>query len=432
MKELIILGNSPAGFACLQILRREGFPGRVVIVPGDGEYPYRRGVLPDVLAKTVPVDQTYCGPVAGYEKLNAQVCTKKIGRVSFKRQRLTTEDKEVIPFDCCLIDEYGWLPPEDIKGAGRNGFLLINRLDHIKAALKLLPQVDTVLVQADSLNGIRTAGALSVWNKEIILVCSQDRVLASFVEPEISVRIADTLEKKGIRVLLENSISEILGDSDAKAARLKSGKILAAQMICVESQLPDRRLFKDTELFSDGAFLPSGENGATVYPNIFITGRGEGLVSAQSASYNSCDDFLQEQGAAVAYQILQKDMPLKPVVSQAEINWPGFQLILLGQTSLQQVGQVDDVYLRSDEATGSYQRFYIRDGVLAGAVLINADLSRYQALSLLSTKKTLSAEYLQNQGFQRQPPVAQLTDKASLENAGCSESARPYENAQNS
>jgi len=431
MKELVILGNSPAGFACLQTLRREGFQGRVVFVPGDGEYPYRRGVLPDVLAKAVPVEQSYCAPVSCYETLNAQVCVQKIARVSFKRQRLTMEDKEVLPFDYCLIDEYGWLAPEDIKGASRNGFLFINRLDHIKAALKQLPCVDTVLIQADSWNGMRMAGALSAWDKEVIWISSQDRVLSSFVEPEISVKIAEILEKKGIRVLLGNSITEVLGDSDVKAARLQSGKILGAQMILLESQLPDYRLFKDTELFVNGAFSAARGKGVSVSPNIFMIGRGEGLVSVQAASYNSCDDFLQAQGEAVASFILQKDVPSQPVVPRAEISWPGFQLSLLGHTA-PHPGPTDEVYLRSDEATGSYQKFYVREGVLSGAVLMNADLSRYQALSLLSSRQTLSEAYLQNQGFQRQSPSVQLSDRVFLEDSGCSECVQPYENAQNS
>ena len=431
MQEFVILGNSPAGYACLQALRREGFPGRVVIVPGDGEYPYWRSALPDVLAKTVPVEKAYCAPAASYEPLNVQVCSKKIGRVNFRRQRITTEEKDVIPFDYCLIDEPGWLPPEDMKGASRNGFLLMNRLDHIKTALKQLLYADTVLVQGGSLNGIRMAGALSVWDKEVLWVCSEERLLGAFVEPEISARITEELAKKGVRVLLENSIVEVLGDSEVKAVRLKSGKILAAQMVLAESHTPDCRLFKDTELFSGGMFLPPGENGATAYPNVFMTGRGTGLLSAGSASYNSCDDILQEQGTAVASQILQKNMPLKPVVPQADVTWPGFQLTLLGCTSPKGV-QEAEVYRRSDEATGSAQWFYVRDGMLTGAVLINADLSRYQALSLLSSLKPLSEEYLKNQGFQMEHRTGHLTDSALPENTGYPECAQPYENVQNS
>ena len=431
MKDVVILGNSPAGYACLHTLRREGFQGRVVIIPGDGEFPYRRGALTGVLAKTVPLEKAYCAPEASYAPLNVQVCPKKIGRVNFKRQRLTTEDKEVIPFDVCLVDEYLWLPPEDIKGTGRNGFLLLNRLDHVKTALKQLLYADTVLIQADSLNGVRTAGALSGWDKEVILISSADRVLASFVEPEISARISEELEKKGVRVLLENSITEILGDSDLKAARLKSGKILAAQLVFAEAESPDYRLFRDTELFSDGVFLPSGEDGATAYSNIFMAGRATGLISPGAASYGSYDDFLLEQGTAVAAQIFQKNIPLKPVVPQADVSLPGFQLTLLGHTAARQE-RAAEVYLRSDEAAGSYQRFYIRDGVLEGAVLINADLSRYQALSFLSTRKFLSEEYLQNQGFQRLTPSGQGSEDASLDKDCSPECAQPCENVQNS
>ncbi|HPB68803.1 MAG TPA: FAD-dependent oxidoreductase, partial [Candidatus Omnitrophota bacterium] len=350
---------------------------------------------------------------------------------SLKRQRLTMEDKEMIPFDCCLIDEYGWLPPEDMKGTSRNGFWLINRLDHIKAAIKQLLQVDTVLVQSDSWNGLRTVAALAAWNKEVIWVCSQDRVLASLVDPEISARIAAMLEKKGIRVLTENAITEVLGESDAKAARLKSGKILAAQMILAESYSPDYRLLKDTELFVDGVLSPAGEHGATSCPNVFIAGRGEGLAAALAASYNSYDDYLGEQGTAVASQMLKKNTSPKPMVSQAEINGPGFQLISVGHTGPWS-GPADEVYLRSDEATDSYQKFYIREGVLAGAVLINAALSRYQALALINSNKALSEEYLQNHGFERQPQFVQAADRISLDDAGCLESGQPCENAQNS
>ncbi len=416
-KQIVILGNSPAAFQCVETLRQEGFSGDIVMLVSDGEYPYCRVCLPDVLSKDIPLGKMFCASAEDFEKRHKiRLVTQKISRINFKRRRVTTEDKQVIPFDYCLLDEYGWLYPENSKGTNKSGAYLLNRMDHMKAALKELLFAETVIVQSDSFSGLRAVYALAQEKREVIWICPGKYLLSSVLDREISGRIQAELERKGIRVIFENTVTELLGDNTVKAVRLSSGKVIAGQMVFFEAGQPDFRIFKETDLQIDGKIV-TRERHVTAYGYVFAVGGVSQATDTNLASYACYDDVLRRQGQSVALDILQKSSGQQTFVPYADFKWPDFQLTVLGRT---QPGCFDTVYEKSHADSRSLQKLYIRKGGAVGAVLVNSETFRENILSFIHLRKALSEEELSSLGFHLQTsPVQPFTEGDAPETAFC-------------
>ncbi len=106
----------------------------------------------------------------------------------------------------------------------------------------------TIVLQLSNIQGFLTLCALSQYAKEIIVTCSQESLLGGLLDGECSSMLKQFLEMKGMRLLMGTSIEEILGDSDLKAVRLTSGKVLSAEMVVLDDLRCDTRILKETGL----------------------------------------------------------------------------------------------------------------------------------------------------------------------------------------
>ena len=64
-----------------------------------------------------------------------------------------------------------------------------------------------------------------------------DEDFLSVSDDELLSVVIDAISEKGIQIYRNTAISEILGDGDAKAVRLNSGKVLASQLVVIHEDL---------------------------------------------------------------------------------------------------------------------------------------------------------------------------------------------------
>ena len=256
MKKIVVIGNSPLGVQVLQAIRAADSQSDLTIFTLDGFYPYHRALFADLLLKKIKEDKIFCRPKEFYQtnRINV-ILERQIARVNFRKKRITTEEKDQVDFDILIITDTSQIKLPDIKGTGKSGVFAFGRLADLKKMISALPLVETVVIESNSLDGIRLADAFKKKGKEVILVVSSQRILSERIEEAISAAIAQALEENGIRLMTGHSIAEILGDADMKAIRLRSGKVIAAEMAVFTETLPDLRIFADTELKTDQKIL---------------------------------------------------------------------------------------------------------------------------------------------------------------------------------
>ncbi len=269
MKKIVILGNSLTAIKTLETLKSFGEDFEVVVISAENTFPYYRNLVASLAVKKIPQNKIFYRPSTEYESEKIKfIFDKKVTRINFKRRRLTLDDKEQIDYDVLLLSDLLQEPFAPLKGANKSGLYQLKRLSDMTALLKLLPLVETVVVESDHLAGLECALAFCEAKKEVILVTSGKNILNGLLSLEDSLFLETLLAKTSLRIFAENKITEILGDTEAKAIRLQNGKVLGCQAILTDVDWPDLRLFKETEL-QCGQRVSVNQSYQTNFENVF-------------------------------------------------------------------------------------------------------------------------------------------------------------------
>jgi len=248
MKKIVILGSTAEVVERIEKIRAEDQESLITLMPFDGSYPYKQDLFMQVIGREISLAEVFCKGKEFYKKQNVEVLLgKKITRINFKRQRIFTEDKIQVEYDELFILDVPEYELPDIKGVTKNSVYGLKRLKDIEEILNQLLFVDTVMIQSNSLSGLQAAEAFLKSGKEVMMVVPEPDEFESFLDEEKRQWVGG-LEEKGLRIIWGEWCSEILGDKEVKAVRLKSGKVMACGMIVFGEVLEDFKMFSNAGL----------------------------------------------------------------------------------------------------------------------------------------------------------------------------------------
>ncbi|MBF0489662.1 MAG: FAD-dependent oxidoreductase [Candidatus Omnitrophica bacterium] len=259
MSKILIVGNSLAVTKAIENIRQNDQKSEIVLFCTESVLPYDRFTLPSLVAGLIKESKTHPLPEDFFKENRVEViANEKLLRISLKRKYLTTEKKTQIDYDQLMIADLGTLTPLSIKGHQKKGVFDCALLSSVKELIKYLPFADTVFVSVTNFQGFNMACALHAQGKEVVIVTTDPFLLSNVFDEETSTLLKQIIESKGIRVMANNSIDEILGDSEVKAVRLQSAKVAAAQIVIVDGLPLDWQLVEqgsEFQVIDDEYFL---------------------------------------------------------------------------------------------------------------------------------------------------------------------------------
>lgn len=389
MKRIVVLGSSPSGVKAIEEIRRQDSASEIMLFSFDGHYPYKREMFAPFLAKEILSGKVFYRPKDFYEKNNVQVILdKKITRINVKRKKIFTENKGQLDYDVLIVTDTPENRYPDIKGTNKTGVYGYKKFKDVDAIMNTIVLVDCVVIQSDTLAGLQAAVAFAKREKDVILVSSNDDVFGKYFEGEMIARMVRRFEEKGLRIMRGQSIAEILGDKDAKAVRLQSGKVLAAQIIIFVETKEDWRLFSDSGL----------ELNTKIQVDTRFQSKAEGVFGVDQA----CDssglepimplEILEEQGRVVAAAISGQELTTVPCVAHRHLSWAGMNIVILGQVD-QTTGVA--LYRTYVQESCAYKGLYVKDCHLVGAVLVNRENETEEILKFIHDKVIIDTQAVQ-------------------------------------
>ncbi len=305
MKKIVFLGNSLAAVKAIEEIRRGDQESRLTIVSKNQDWPCRRNLFVPYLAKELKEFDVLAQPADFYKKNNVQLLfDKKIARIDFKKNRLMTEEKENIEFDVLVITDVQIARFPDIKGIQKTNVFGFRSWGDIKAIGDLLPIIETVAVEGSDLSSLLLVCAFKKRQREVIWVVPDHQICPQTLSSEQAQAIGKLLEGKGVHLIPGTSIKEILGDVEAKAVRLPSGKVLAAQAVIFTQPKSDFRLLQNGPL-TLGRAIAVNDQLKTNLENIFaVDDVCELFSSPECDAYEFQTTHVPEQGRVVGLNIL--------------------------------------------------------------------------------------------------------------------------------
>jgi NAD(P)H-nitrite reductase large subunit len=248
MKTLVV-GNSLDVLPIIDNITSQHKDEEVTLFTTEGVLPYDRSLLPALVAASVNEGQLYKISEDFLTAHHPQVVTaESLGRISVKRRYLTTAKKTQIGYDRLVVVDTGHLILPDVHGHQKTGVFDCWRLSSTKEMKKYLLFADCVTVVVSNIQGLNMACALNQLKKEVTVISSGPGLLPDILDGETGLLLKQILEGKGIGVFGENTIEEILGDVEVKAVKLKSGKVLASDMVVFDEAKADIRMLSEPTL----------------------------------------------------------------------------------------------------------------------------------------------------------------------------------------
>jgi NAD(P)H-nitrite reductase large subunit len=248
MKTLVV-GNSLDVLPVMENIFTQNKDEQVVLFAPEGVLPYDRSLLPVFAAEPVTDNQLFKASQDFLAEYNPQVVTAEVmSRISVKRRYLTTEKKTQIDYDRLVLVDTGCLILPETRGRHRKGIFDCWRLSSVKELKKYMPFAEGIIIAVSKPQGLNMACSLSRLKKEVTVVSAQAGLLPEFFDEETGLLLKQILEGRGIRVIGDNAIEEILGEEHVRAVKLKSGKVLACDTVIFDEARADIRMLSEATL----------------------------------------------------------------------------------------------------------------------------------------------------------------------------------------
>jgi apoptosis-inducing factor 3 len=230
-EHVVIVGGGAAGFAAAEMLRRQGWGGRLTLVCADDAAPYDRpNCSKDYLAGSAPEDWMPLRPAEYYTQhaIDIQLRTEVTG-IDARARRVTLDGGRTLTFDKLLLATGAEPIRLDIAGADRPHVHVLRSLSDARAIIGQAQQARSAVVIGASFIGLEAAAALRARELEVHVVAPEQRPLERVLGREYGDFIRRLHEQHGVIFHLGETASAV----GANTVTLRSGTTLAADLVVV-------------------------------------------------------------------------------------------------------------------------------------------------------------------------------------------------------
>lgn len=377
----VIIGNSAAGIACVEGIRSADAEGEITIVSDEPFAAYGRPLISYYLLGATDRQRMLYRPADFYERNKVRTLLgARAEKIDPAAQKIVLRGGEEIPYDRLLVatGSRPFEPPmEGIEGV-KNKFNFMTLQDALSLE-KVLSKRKNVLIIGAGLIGLKCLEGILERVKSVSVVDMAGRILPSILDDAGAAVVRRELEGKGAKFYLSDSVAKF----DGGTAHLKSGKEISFDILVVAVGVrPNTELVKGA-----GGEVSRGvvtdEKQQTSLQNVYAAG-------------DCAESFDITSGA-------RKVLALLPNAYRqgytAGVNMAGGEASFADAMPLNAIGFFGSHVLTAGSYEGEsfvqaegdvYRRFFCKDGVLKGFILVNSPERAGIYTSLIRNQTPLS------------------------------------------
>ena len=377
----VIIGNSAAGIACVEGIRSADAEGEITIVSDEPFAAYGRPLISYYLLGATDRQRMLYRPADFYERNRVRTLLgARAEKIDPAAQKIVLRGGGEIPYDRLLVatGSRPFEPPmEGIDGV-KNKFSFMTLQDALSLE-KVLSKRKNVLIIGAGLIGLKCLEGILERVKSVSVVDMAGRILPSILDDAGAAVVRRELEGKGAKFYLSDSVAKFEGNT----AHLKSGKEISFDILVVAVGVrPNTELVKGA-----GGEVSRGvvtdEKQQTSLKNVYAAG-------------DCAESFDITSG-------VRKVLALLPNAYRqgytAGVNMAGGEAAFADAMPLNAIGFFGSHVLTAGSYEGEsfvqaegdvYRKFFCKDGVLKGFILVNSPERAGIYTSLIRNKTPLS------------------------------------------
>ena len=415
MKRLVVVGNGMAGMACLEQILKYAPQFAVTVFGDETHVNYNRVLLSSVLAGEKTPDDIVINPLEWYQRNNIDLRVGvRIVDVDPDAKTVTGNDGSVTPYDLLLLatGSSAWMPR--IDGLDKDGVFAFRTLDDTRELIRRSSATTKAVVIGGGLLGLEAARGLQAHGCQVTVLHLMPTLMDRQLDPDGGAYLLGKMEELGIKVLLGRTTTAVLGNGHVEGVALSDDTCLDADLVVVAAGIrPNVELaYKAGVAVNRGIVV--NDHMETSAPDVFAVGE---CVEHRSVCYGLVAPLF-EQGKVLAATITGNKGPTYTgTVQAAKLKIMGVDVFSAGDWSEQNSEPVR----YEDRALGVYKKLTLRDGKLAGVILVGDTSDSHRYMEWLRTDADLTS---QRRHLLFPPPaadggldVAEMSDGATV--CGC-------------
>ncbi|QSP94062.1 NAD(P)/FAD-dependent oxidoreductase [Marinobacter salinisoli] len=325
---IIIVGNGPAGVHLLKELKRLGVDRPIIQFGREQSQPYDRVALSNLLQGKVTADSLLAS-LGDFSNVNFQSGN---AIVSIQTDLRTVTDQQGLSYPYgALVLALGSRPHvPGIPGRKLSGVFTFRSINDVERLRSRHFRSRHCVVLGGGLLGIEAARGMLRYGTKVTVIHHAPFLMNRQLEPQSGDRLRHELEDKGLKVLLNSTITDILGHDRVEQVRLRGGEILDCDTVIFSTGIrPNIELARHAGIVV-GQGIQINDQLQTSAPDVYAIGecsehRGEiyGLVSpgleqaavlaSRLSGANVC-----YQGSALASSLKVSDIPVNSAGTVSE------------------------------------------------------------------------------------------------------------------
>jgi nitrite reductase (NADH) large subunit len=390
MNSLVVVGNGMAGMACVEQILKHGHKFQITVFGDETHVNYNRVMLSSVLAGEKSADEITINTREWYTRNEIDLRVGvRIVDVDAGAKTVTGNDGSVTPYDTLLLatGSSAWMPP--IDGLDKDGVFVFRTLDDTRELLKRAGPGKKAVVIGGGLLGLEAARGLQVQGCDVTVVHLMATLMERQLDPDGGFYLVGKMEELGVNVLLQRTTTAILGNGHVEGVALSDDTCIDAELVVVAAGIrPNVELGYKAGLAVNRGIVVN-DYMETSEPDIFAVGE---CVEHRGVCYGLVAP-LYDQGKVLAATITGNRGPTYTgTIQAAKLKIMGVDVFSAGDWSEQNAEPVRF----EDRALGVYKKLTVRDGKLAGVILVGdtSDSHRYMEWLRAGTDLTPQRRHL--------------------------------------
>jgi nitrite reductase (NADH) large subunit len=373
-KRLVVIGNGMAGARLVEDVIARDPSAFEITVFGDEPYGnYNRILLSGVLAGTYDAKDIFINPLAWYDQADVRLqAGVRVARIDRAERRVIGANGQIEPYDQLVIatGSTPFVPPLEglvtDTGRYREGVFVFRTLDDCSAIREYAVEARRGAVIGGGLLGLEAARGLLQLDVEVHVVHLMRHLMEVQLDETAGGLLRAAMDRLGVHTHLAKRTSAVLGESHVTGLMFDDGSRLECDMVVLSAGIrPNVALARDAGLSVERGIVVGDDLRCANDPAIFAIGecaqhRGQvyGLVAPLWEQARILADRLTAKNTQASYGGSRVSTKLKVM---------GVDLTVMGEKE-PSVG--DEVVQYSEPSRGVYKKLVVREGQLAGAILL--------------------------------------------------------------
>tara|TARA_A100001037_G_scaffold185176_1_gene165906 strand:- start:587 stop:1813 length:1227 start_codon:yes stop_codon:yes gene_type:complete len=399
-QNFVVVGASQAGGWVAKTLRSEGFEGKIILIGEEPYLPYERPPLSKtVLSGEVGIDSTYFWTKEVLEEAKIEILLNtKVTSIDRTAKKVKTQNGEEISYDKLAITTGARVRKLNIEGSKLPGIFYLRTMDDTLSIQKTIKPGASALIVGGGWIGLECAATLTKMGCKSIVVEAASRLCGRAVTPEISNWMLNYHSKNGVDIRLNTGIELFEGKENLESALLSNGKKVDCTIAVVGiGVIPNSEIASVSGIDVDNGIVVN-EKTQTSDPDIYAAGDVANHPNAilerrlRLESYENA----QNQGIAAGKAMLGGTEPY------SEIPWFWSDQF---DANIQMIGlpeNWDSTATRGSPDENQFITFYLKNGIIDGAISINNPRDLRFGKRLMQAKQRVSVEDLSNMDIKLQ------------------------------